>query len=61
MLKASSEDIEEIRKRREESFKLLEEIKAEEKEMQQVLKQIQMATSKRADELFKTINGLWRG
>ena len=61
VLKASSEDIEEIRKRREESFKLLEEIKAEEKEMQQVLKQIQMATSKRADELFKTINGLWRG
>lgn len=61
VLKASSEDIEEIRKRREESFKLLEESKAEEKEMQQVLKQIQMATSKRADELFKTINGLWRG
>lgn len=61
VLKASSEDIEEIRKRREESFKLLEESKAEEKEMQQLLKQIQMATSKRADELFKTINGLWRG
>ena len=61
VLKASSEDIEEIRKRREESFKLLEESKAEEKEIQQVLKQIQMATSKRADELFKTINGLWRG
>lgn len=61
VLKASSQDIEEIRKRREESFKLLEESKAEEKEMQQVLKQIQIATSKRADELFKTINGLWRG
>lgn len=61
VLKASSEDIEEIRKRREESFKLLEESKAEEKEMQQVLKQVQLATSKRADELFKTVNGLWRG
>lgn len=61
VLKASNEGIEEIRKKREESFKLLEESKAEEKEMQQVLKQIQMATSKRADQLFNTINGLWRG
>lgn len=61
ILKASSEDIEQIRKKREESFKLLEESKAEEKEMQKVLKQIKIATSKRADELFKTINGLWRG
>lgn len=61
VLKASSEGIEEIRKKREESFKLLEESKAEEREMQQVLKQIQIATSKRADELFRTINGLWRG
>lgn len=61
ILKASNEGIEEIRKKREESFKLLEESKAEEKEMQKILKQIEMATSKRADELFNTINGLWRG
>ncbi len=61
ILKASNEGIAEIRKKREESFKLLEENKIEEKEMQQILKQIQIATSKRADQLFNTINGLWRG
>lgn len=61
VLKASSEDVGEIRKRREESLKFLEENKVEEREMQEVLKRIQIATSKRADELFKTINGLWRG
>lgn len=60
ILSASNEGIEEIRKKREESLKQLEENKAEEKEMQKVLKQIQVATSKRAEELFDTINGLWR-
>lgn len=60
ILKASSESIEEIRKRREESLKELESSKAEEKEMSKVLKQVEVATTKRAEELFKTINGLWR-
>ena len=60
ILIASSEGVEEIRRKREESFKLLEESKTEEKEMKQLLEQIQRATSKRADQLFDTINGLWR-
>lgn len=61
VLEASKEGIEEIRKRREKSLKQLEESKSEEKEMSKVLKQIQIATSKRAEDLFNTINGLWRG
>lgn len=60
ILKASKEDIEQIRKKREESLKQLEESKSEEKEMQEVLKQVQIATSKRAEQLFNTINELWR-
>lgn len=60
ILKASNANIEEIRKKREESLKQLEENKADEKEMKKLLKQIQVATSSRAEQLFNTINGLWR-
>jgi GTPase SAR1 family protein len=61
VLEASNKGIEEIQKKREESLKKLKAIKAEEEEMQRLLEQIQIATSKRAEELFRTINGLWRG
>ena len=61
IIEASKSNIEELRKKREESLKLLEENKSEEKAMKDLLKQIDIATTKRAEELFKTMKNLWRG
>jgi GTPase SAR1 family protein len=58
LLEAANGNIEDVRKKREESLRLLQESEQEKEDLTRMLKQLKLLTTRRAEELYSTIRGL---